>query len=951
VRIDGWYVDGFGVLHDVRQEGLGPGVTVLLGENEAGKSTLLAFVRAILFGFPRANAKDERSYPPLCGGRHGGQLLLRDEDDGLWVVSRYAEGRKAVSVVRPDGTPGSEADLSALLGGAGPQVFKSVFAFGLDELQRFETLTGEGVGNRIFDSTVSGAGRSAREATAALAKRQDALLKQRGGVAAINDKVRQIHDVERELAEARQLAGRYASLQTTVDEMTGRAASLGDEAEQKQRRKTLLETFIELRPTWDELQERRHELAELPDVRDPALVSEVEALAQRVVRQGSREEGLDQLKASRAAEAAVVTQALARLGEGWTVERVRSFDASVAVQDQARSWRLKLDATQSDLREAGRRREEAEAAVAALRAQLDRIRAELPGAEPLTVAQIDAAETTLARLRDDVSRLDTLKLLDEQGRRTGAAGAGLAFLSAGLAAVGAVAAGLAGYAQLAIGLAVAAALVLVVGWAWRRAPRGARGGEPSEPGTIPKLEAAIAEAARSVGLSGSPSPAELTALETRLRSERSRRSEWDGVQGRLKDAQTQVDEAERLARAAEQGEAAARAAHDDALAEWSAWLAARGLADLTPDGVVDLLAEVRAARDAKGRLDEAERAIAEIESEAGVLDEDARSALERAGRPCADLPREAVRQALVSLDADLQRRESVQDEVGRLERAITARLERSADPEGATDELAAGDPGVWAEEAASLAEEIERLRHERDDAVAAASEARVEIRQIEQSADIPRLEEQRAILQAALAELAHEYRVVSTARQLISETLKDYVRERQPAVLASASEAFAAVTEGRYESVIQDEEGELETVAVVRRDGARLAPDALSRGTQQQLYLCIRLALAEVFAQGGIQRSLQGGPPLPLIMDDCLVNFDPRRAAALAALLAERAAARQVLLFTCHPETAALMERQTAGPVRVLDLPAFSLPASRRAPSRRQIQRPLPGRPRRIRQP
>jgi len=924
VRIDGWYVDGFGVLHDLRQEGLGPGVTVLLGENEAGKSTLLAFVRAILFGFPRANARDERSYPPLRGGRHGGELFLRDEDDGLWVVSRYAEGRRAAGVVRPDGTPGSEADLSALLGHTGPQVFKSVFAFGLDELQRFETLTGEGVGSRIFDSTISGAGRSAREAMTALAKRQDGLLKQRGA-AEINDKVRQIGDLDRELREARQLAGRYASLQATVDEMTARTRSLDDEVEGEQRRKTLLETFIELRPTWDELQERRRELAELPEVRDSTLPSEVAALAERVVRQGSREEGLDQLKASRAAEAAVVTQALARLGEGWTVERVRSFDASVAVQDQARSWRLKLDATQSDLRDATRRREEAEAAVAAGRVQLERIRAELPGAEPhgaeppgpepLTVAQIDAAETTLARLRDDVSRLDTLKLLDEQGRRTGAAGARLAFVSAAFAALAAVAAGLAGYAQLTIGLAVAAALVLVVGWAWRRAPRAARGGESSGPGTIPKLEAAIAEAARSIGLSGSPSPAELTALESRLKSERSRRASWDAVQGRLSDAQAQVDDAERQARVAQERETAARADHEDALAEWSSWLAARGLADLTPDGVVDLLAEVRAAREAGGRLEGAERDIAEIERAADVLDKDARSALERAGRPCAGLSREAVRQALVSLDDDLRRRESAQNEVGRLERAIAARLERCADPEAATDELAAGDPGVWGDEAATLGEEIERLRHERDDAVAAASEARVEIRQIEQSADIPRLEEQRAVLQAGLAELADEYRVVSTARLLISETLKDYVRDRQPAVLASASEAFAAVTGGRYASVIQDEEGELETVVVVGRDGARLTPDALSRGTQQQLYLCIRLALAEMFAQASA--------PLPLIMDDCLVNFDPKRAAALAALLAERAAARQALLFTCHPETAELMRRQTAGPVHVLDLPVL----------------------------
>jgi len=60
--------------------------------------------------------------------------------------------------------------------------------------------------------------------------------------------------------------------------------------------------------------------------------------------------------------------------------------------------------------------------------------------------------------------------------------------------------------------------------------------------------------------------------------------------------------------------------------------------------------------------------------------------------------------------------------------------------------------------------------------------------------------------------------------------------------------------------------------------------------------------------------------PLPIVMDDCLVNFDPARAASLAALLAERAREGQALVFTCHPETAELMQAQTAGPVRVVAL-------------------------------
>ena len=68
---------------------------------------------------------------------------------------------------------------------------------------------------------------------------------------------------------------------------------------------------------------------------------------------------------------------------------------------------------------------------------------------------------------------------------------------------------------------------------------------------------------------------------------------------------------------------------------------------------------------------------------------------------------------------------------------------------------------------------------------------------------------------------------------------------------------------------------------------------SLSRGTVEQLYLCLRLGLAETFAERA--------ESLPIILDDVLVNFDPGRAASVAEALADTAERHQVLFFTCHP--------------------------------------------------
>ncbi len=60
-------------------------------------------------------------------------------------------------------------------------------------------------------------------------------------------------------------------------------------------------------------------------------------------------------------------------------------------------------------------------------------------------------------------------------------------------------------------------------------------------------------------------------------------------------------------------------------------------------------------------------------------------------------------------------------------------------------------------------------------------------------------------------------------------------------------------------------------------DGRSLRVEMLSSGTREQLFLALRLALADAFARRGIE--------LPLVLDDVLVNFDVIRSRAAALVL------------------------------------------------------------------
>jgi len=149
--------------------------------------------------------------------------------------------------------------------------------------------------------------------------------------------------------------------------------------------------------------------------------------------------------------------------------------------------------------------------------------------------------------------------------------------------------------------------------------------------------------------------------------------------------------------------------------------------------------------------------------------------------------------------------------------------------------------------------------------------------------------------------------VAAAAAELIARTLGEFARGRQPAVLAEASALFAVVTDGAYERIIQTDDGA--GLKVVDRRGAMKGPEQLSRGTAEQLYLCLRLGLIAEFGRRHVT--------LPVIMDDVLVNFDIERARAVAAVLGEFARDRQALLFTCHHETVAMFQDAAPG-TRVL---------------------------------
>lgn len=150
---------------------------------------------------------------------------------------------------------------------------------------------------------------------------------------------------------------------------------------------------------------------------------------------------------------------------------------------------------------------------------------------------------------------------------------------------------------------------------------------------------------------------------------------------------------------------------------------------------------------------------------------------------------------------------------------------------------------------------------------------------------------EKAGLDEQLYALSRKWAVSALARHYLTEAKEAFEAEHQTAVMSLASEFFRDITGGAYMGL--DPSGEKDSFRVLTHMGEARLPKELSRGTTEQLYLSLRLAL--------IANRATQAEPLPLVMDDILVNFDPVRTKRSVKSILALALSHQIFYFTCQP--------------------------------------------------
>lgn len=1008
MKITDLEVDGYGVWSGLRIEKLGESLNVLYGPNEAGKTTLLQFIRSMFYGF----SPTRRQYlPPVHGGRPGGMLNIAGPQ-GRFEIGRYDNSMpdgtpsEQITLTAPDGTRQGEHFIKVLLSNVDEPVFNNVFAVGLREIQELATLGDTEAAASLYSLSAGLDRVSLVEVLRELENSRNRILDASGKPCHV---VQLLADREKICADIEELGAinrRYGHLVSERDQLQQEITRLEEETTRTEQLSRILDLAIATRERWQRrasLDDQILALGPQKSMPDDA-VARLDAINARLrqhqerldhfakLREGAKRE-FASLKINEALWRQAARIAAMKEQEPWIVQlqgqiaelqgEIGQIEAELASQRQRLGLKpgpgpmpafsaktlSPLRAPAKALRQCRQRFDETQQAATAATETAESLSREIESAitargEPDLTTALDHAGAVVSQFRRRVQldeRLEQLSryqieleersrhLVDRQVPSVGMlAGPGAVFV--------------AGVVLLLVGLLMPTAITGSTGWALVLIFIGLAG--------IGSVVGGKVLLARSNAQQLDGCQKQLGVLQLQIQQGKEDRDSLDAqlprgngsLAGRLQAAEHDLAALEELtpldtrrsaarqeAEAATRREATAKNEFITAKRRWRDALRMAGLPDeLGPKQVRrimqhgDRLGEMQ-HRLAQRREDIVRRQreldslcarIAQLASDAGV-------SLTSAG------PIEQLRQlaeAGAKQDASAARREAIRAHVRRV-RSATAKREEAVSSlkhrrrallleAGVKDEqefrqraLECARADVLRRERDTVAREIDaalssqcsedvirqhlegpqagQLENRRDDFRQRLTAIGQQLRDLlerrgrltEQIASIAadrRLAGKYldlAILDKRLDEAVHRWQVLAVTCCILDQIRTTYERDRQPETLQEASGYLDRLTQGRYHRVWTPLGQQV--LRVDDSDGNSLPVEVLSRGTREQLFLSLRLALTSSYARRGAS--------LPLVLDDVLVNFDSDRAKAAAEVLRDFAATgHQLIVFTCH---------------------------------------------------
>lgn len=235
-------------------------LTEIFGENEAGKSTIQAFIHSILFGFPTKRESEPR-FEPRLGNQYGGKLYITLDDGQEIEVERIKGAAQGdVKVYLENGGIRDEAWLQKKLNYIDKSTYKGIYSFDVLGLQNINRNMDE---NQLQEYLLQAGALGSTQFTTMrtqLAERKNELYKRSGKNPIINQQVEQLNELESQIREQESNLGSYQRLIDEKDKAERRLNHLHQNLQQLSKMHEAKQKELALHDQAQEWKALEHEL-------------------------------------------------------------------------------------------------------------------------------------------------------------------------------------------------------------------------------------------------------------------------------------------------------------------------------------------------------------------------------------------------------------------------------------------------------------------------------------------------------------------------------------------------------------------------------------------------------------------------------------------------------------------------------------------------------------------
>jgi uncharacterized protein YhaN len=868
------HIDGFGIFNGFSLPNLKKGVNIILGNNEVGKSTLLKFLRFTLFGYP---SRTDQRMSPLNGGKHGGRIKALLASGKEVAFERFAGSKGGDINLIYDGNPSqNQSQWSQLLGNATAELYNNVYAFSLDELVNLDSLSSSGVEDKIFSVGLGLGDTSIGEVESSIQNRVDQIYTLRGSKQQIPAILKEIQAKKTQIQKIQKNLPYYQELTLDIKKIDDDISGIEKELERSGTAGDKLDNYLKCYDSFISVISASEELQDLPELRDypekgteqlDKLEDKEQELNDKIqeLRSGSRaEKGLEELD---------------------DAIKAISFNSELLKHaDKIEYLRKNLEKYKQTLNDKSDDDGKIEIINQSINQGINKISAGWTEQNIAGFTDLISHKSRIEGFKEQFEEADSEKRMIEaelkalQAKESAVNMKKLADLVSLILLIGSIPAF---YYSLSV-LGAALLLIALLLFAGKRFFLKVEDSQSKIQQQLDKLDSNREilnneykkYLEQNLNLPTHLSTNDILEIFRTIEQIQKEISEREGLNKKQKTQRTPF--IQKFVREANSFKEIIRNHRPNENVEV-----------LVNQIITEFDAAQRQLQEKEKLRENFNRKQKELETTTAMLDKN----------------REQIAELLESVNAtdrqDLRKKYKVNSRIKELiekKKRDIQTIEKIVGLNNAAEVIEffkTNEKQEVEKNRSDLTSQIHTLNEELKAKNSTLGEKRNEIKRIEGESELAQVMTELETEKQKLNNAYRDWLSGKIALKILGDVKTKYEKEQQPEVIKNSSTYFAKITRDRYKriSVSLDEKA----VIIFDSGEATKKIEQLSRGTKEQLLISLRLGFIEEYEKQA--------EPLPIIVDEVLVNFDPYRARQTAEILREFGKNRQILIFTCHPDT------------------------------------------------